>query len=331
MSTMEKSARISILLPQEVYLSLVHPLATCLRKAGASVQIICAGPGPTTPACSSGRIVWDWTDFFLGPIEKFKPTSVIIWNGLADQSVSATNYIRRRYNTAIIEMGWLPQRGNMYCLSDAGGFSGLKRVPFTPGALTPDDKTAVENIKLRYATGAAPSGLPGKFIFVPMQLEHDTVIKHMSPHFKLMNKFLAYLLSVSPIPVVVKNHPKEPSVERPRGVVMADSNLPAHVLAKYSEAVVGINSTVLVESIIQHKRIVFHGDNVGEAVMLDGREYYNRPFKNILEAPLPSAEEFDFRLALLLRNQYDFANPPGWVVQRVLKGYFGPRRPGVDS
>lgn len=317
--------RIMLLLPAECFLGLVAPLVNKLRSAGATVRVLCAVPGPGPLTVPAIHEIWNWSDFFVGPVEAFNPTSILIWNGYAEHTISATKYLKARFNTAIIEMGWLPQAGNMYCLPDAAGVSPLRDVPFESGVLTAADRAAVATLKEKYSTHwGRPKGLPDKFIFVPMQLEHDTVIKHMSPDFKIMNKFLAYLLNLSPLPLVVKNHPKERDKERPRGVIMVEE-FPASIYVKHADAVVGINSTVLTEAIVQHKRIVHYGDNVAEAVMINGRDYYSRVFGEIFDHELPSPEQFDFRIALLLRNQYAYHHPPDWIVQKVLDGRLGPR------
>jgi len=304
---MEKSARIMILVPEAYCITLLAPLVDAL-KSKASVQMLVATE-------------WNWSDFFFAPIDAFNPTAILIWNGLAEQTISATRVLSKRYNTAVLEMGWLPQKGHMYCLDAVAGLSKLASVRYEE---VPHDKEALASLRELYKPEPIV-GLPERFVFVPMQLEYDTVIKELSPDHKLMNKFLAYVVNATRLPVVVKNHPKDSRAERIKGCIMVASSVPAKDIASQATMVVGINSTVLTEALIHYKPVVYHGSTVAKEAMWDGRAFYGTSLDRILELPQYAQDEIDFRLSLLLRNQYDYANPPGWVIDKILAGDFGPR------
>jgi hypothetical protein len=291
---MAKSDRILVLVPEPYHAKLLLPLTDALKA-----KVIVATE-------------WNWSDFFFQPIEDFNPTAILIWNGLAQQTISATKVLRRRYPVGILEMGWLPQNGHMYCLDAPAAESRLASVDYF------DIKSDITSIKALYTP--SPVALPERFVFVPMQLEHDTSMLFSHDH-KLMDKFLAYVSSATKLPVVVRNHPKAPDV--PRHAIV--SKEPANDIAAAATMVVGINSTVLIEALIHHKPVVYHGGTVGQEAMWDGRAFYGTSLDRVLELKQFSKEEMNFRIALLTRNQFEIANPPGWILDKIRAADFGPR------
>jgi hypothetical protein len=226
-------------------------------------------------------------------------------------------------------MGWLPQPNHLYFLDDAAAASSIATAPYVPGQLSPQD---IENVALAtnlYRSRLRPRCLPEKYIFVPMQLEYDTVIRHFSPHFKLMNKFLAFLLVTSPLPIVVKNHPKQPNIVRPPGCVVVPSSIPAMDLTAYAEAVVGINSTVLTEALAQYKKVIQFGGTPGQLAMIDGSRFLGRGLSAAMEQPAIPREEINYRLALLLRNQFDTSKPALGLIARLIAKKFECALPAI--
>ena len=112
--------------------------------------------------------------------------------------------------------------------------------------------------------------LPKKFIFVPFQVDYDTQILLFSPWIKNMEELFFVMKRLAEelkINVVFKEHPSSRK-EYPHLHKIAKENefiqfanaYPTQELIEKSEAVVTVNSSVGVESLLFNKRVITLGD-----------------------------------------------------------------------
>lgn len=98
------------------------------------------------------------------------------------------------------------------------------------------------------------------YIFIPLQDERDTQIRLYSP-FKKMNDLLGYvenLYSKSNIKILYKNHPQYKSKIGDRhNFIEVTENV--HHYIPYADKVIGINSTVLFETLLYHGNLISIG------------------------------------------------------------------------
>lgn len=307
--------RVLFLLPAEYVVDFIDDLAGRLMECGAVVEILCASKIGVNVKSKLPYKVWNWSDFFFAPIESFSPTHIIVWNGYAEETVSAAYFLKRKYRVSILEMGWLPQEVNAYCLPDAAA-----KCPITPKeTCTPSesDMELLTTTRDLYKPAPKSEWMPEKFILVPLQLEHDTVIKNFSPIFKKMSKLMAYVINSSSIPVVVKRHPKDPNQEVPPGCVIAPEGVLIKDVAPYAETVIGINSTALIESLVYNDRVVCFGDNIGMNAMFKGHIDYIEKIDSIPPDKFPSRRQIDCILVEILKTQFSYEHVPDWVIERI--------------
>jgi len=113
-------------------------------------------------------------------------------------------------------------------------------------------------------------GLPVKYIFVPFQVDYDTQIishSHWIKNMRMLFEIISKLKLPSDIHIVFKEHPSS-GVEYPdlyqkiqNSTQMAFQNTySTQELIENSIAVITINSTVGVESLLFHKKVIVLGD-----------------------------------------------------------------------
>lgn len=100
-----------------------------------------------------------------------------------------------------------------------------------------------------------------RYVFVPLQDETDTQITKLSP-FKTMYELLEYVITLynfdDDIKILYKQHPHKPtSVPKNKKLVEVKGNV--HHYLPYAENVIGINSTVMFETLLYHQRVLTIG------------------------------------------------------------------------
>lgn len=276
----------------------------------------------------------DWPNFEWQPLKDMNPDLLIIWNGYFNYHHGAVKLLKKKYRTAIMEMGWFPQKESSYILDSIAPVSRLSSIPYIPYlkgvAKSSKNQELLEATRSKYDI-FLPEGLslPEKYYFIPMQLDYDTQIVESSPVFKTMNSFIYYVKNTlkDRTPVIIRNHPIEEGAIRPDIVHNFTEICSSIQLAVNSSCVIGVNSTVLAESILFQKRVFISGKHVCNPIFDHAG--------NVFEGPLPcSIEEYedacDYRSLVLLYNQWNINSPEGWVVDSIIslaKGEYSPRIP----
>lgn len=168
---------------------------------------------------------------------------------------------------SFLESGWFPQKNTYY--SDPQGVnaaSSISRV--TPAPLSSSQTSEIKKWKAEYRQSyGAPKSCDNGYYFVPLQLETDTNITLFSP-FKSMKALLQWVIdNTDPArPIVVRPHPLSDidyeEFNRINDRIHVDGNTPLQKLIAESHAVIGINSTVLLESLIFEKPTIALGQGI---------------------------------------------------------------------
>ncbi len=216
-------------------------------------------------------------------LDLIRPDVMFLWNG-ATEAHQITKRFAAERNIPIryAELGWFPQSTTMYFdLEGTNARSSIRRLDLSKIAVHPDLDAWLTNWReeqLRKATAqsSGDDAQPGRgarsngrgFIFVPLQDERDVNITLASPY-PTMDAFVSALAKRFPNEqFVVRPHPHFADVRltpRPNVCVTLDGAL--HEWLSAADAVVGINSTVLLESLAWGKPT--HAVGAGIATGLD--------------------------------------------------------------
>ena len=119
------------------------------------------------------------------------------------------------------------------------------------------------------ACGVASSDLPAKYVFVPFQVETDSQIISNSPWIKCMAQLYGHLENIidnvndPSLHFVVKEHPSEPKrydhLHNKHSRIVFANNCNTQALIEQSQAVITINSTVGLESLLLGKSVIALG------------------------------------------------------------------------
>jgi capsular polysaccharide export protein len=224
---------------------------------------------------------------------------MLLWNGgKCRQRVAIEIAKLKGLEVLFFENGLLPNR----LVLDTKGINADNSVPREraffenysnalelPKSLTP---RRPKNQK-KFETSLEP--LPDSFIFIPFQVDSDTQIITNSRWLKNMRQFfdvIEELSKVSPYNFVLKEHPSSsrdyPDLhKRAKAIknIQFANGYPTQELIEKSLAVITINSTVGVESLLFKKRVVVLGDAFyrieGITKGVDNQEVLNEVIKGL--------------------------------------------------
>lgn len=251
----------------------------------------------------------DWQLFDVELIYRINPDVILVWNGYQFGAGPVTTMLKKTFRVLHVEMGWLPQDKFLYIADELGPSSYIAKDIDIKQIFSEAETQKLENLRkvYRYEDTCV---LPDRYIFVPLQLDYDTAITMFSPYFKTMESFVGYVQwHLGKYNIVVKPHPKEKNkLDLGPGITVI-SETSSNELSARSLAVIGINSTCLIEALVHHKPVV----NFGHNVVMRAKSIENR--LEILEEP---AHIVDSKLLHLLDKQVDFLDPQPWVIDYIL-------------
>jgi hypothetical protein len=260
----------------------------------------------------------EWCFFDMHTIESFKPDRIIIFNGFAQESFGATSYLKDKYKCLFVERGWLPQAGSIYMdPRGLGGRSSLAHMNLSDAKTLPRrvEQTINDLRDNFYNTEGHPE--LGEYILVPLQLEKDTSIILDSPYFKTMASLLFFVKKSFPgHKVIVTPHPLNRDIEVPDGFIL-EHEKKTKDLAKTAKAIIGINSTSMIEALIHYKPVGF----LGRSVITASNAAYSPELtlnfpRNLLDRHKPNINVINGTLFNLLSTQFDCKNPPLNVIKQ---------------
>lgn len=217
--------------------------------------------------------------FYQTILDQFRPERIVIWNGLMNYQQAFIQLSRQRnpeQQFRFLEAAWFPQKGNYY--EDPLGVNAASSIALTkPAKLNQDQEQEINEWKAQYRLSQGNHPIKDKgYLLVPLQLESDSNISKFSP-IKTMKALLQWLVENTEknIPIVARPHPLSGTNHEhlqalsPR--VQIDSQTPLHKLIAEAKAVAGVNSTVLLESLIYEKPTIALGNGLfqnSEAIYL---------------------------------------------------------------
>jgi hypothetical protein len=247
-------------------LGLFKTLANTLERMGHKTYIICH--------TKAGAVTDDYNkvyqldtfdennaDAYLNAI-RFKPDYSFIWNGnLPSDQLTIKTLKARGIKIIYGELGFFNHYGKT-CYFDLIGVN--CRLSNISSELQAKDVEYTESIinKLQ-EENRKPQIHEKPFIFVPLQVETDTQIVKYSP-FKTMDELMQYVSDIYQYDdrdILFKRHPLVPA-----NVGIYDKFIEVkddvHHYIPYADMVIGINSTVLIETLLYHSNVISLGAGV---------------------------------------------------------------------
>jgi len=214
---------------------------------------------------------------FSGLIYHSKPKCIALWNGhrLPEQAIKT---LAKKINIPVahFENGLLPDT-TTFDLSGVNDANSLPRdAQFYRGYKT--DKTLIErdlvtrkfhrSKKAHAKNKTFYAALPEKYIFVPFQVQFDSQILLNSKNIKSMEDLYEWIQfaeqkSDQSLKFVIKEHPSDPHkyiefYNKNPNIVF--SNKDTKELIEKAEAIITVNSSVGLEAILLHKRVMVLGE-----------------------------------------------------------------------
>lgn len=306
-------------------------LAQALLDEGHRILTLYHVPTDDVSKPLVNSVCCNWPSFDMKLIRKFSPSLVLIWNGHFPHMYAATCWLRSKYRVGIMEMGWYPQKCNSYLADNLAQISSISEQPYAAGVASTSKNQEILNKARSSYEVTLPSDitLPERFVFVPMQLEQDTQITMTSHTFKNMDAVLGYVkMKIPELPIVFTKHPLRTEAAHGEGIcdlIDMTGKSSSLSLALKSDVVIGVNSTLLAETVLFGKETIALGEHVAK------KEIF-RPIlgKGTLWKPTDAgnlADRYDYRALVLLYNQWNYQNPPGWLIDKINKLDLTPRIP----
>lgn len=201
----------------------------------------------------------------------FNPDYCFIWNGNVDTDIEFIKLMEKFSIKPIFgELGFF-EHYNKTCYFDINGVNcKISDLTKDYNKISNFSRKEFEMFKEKMVK---PRLHKGNYIFIPLQSESDTQIKTYSP-FKTMDEFLGYvdlLLKNDDRPILIKQHPmSESEITMRDKFQLVDDDIYHYI--PYADLVIGINSTVLVETLLFHSRILSVGLGVSSRGFKDDYE-----------------------------------------------------------
>lgn len=244
-----------------------HPIVSAL---GWKARYVCSRPKgyfklfdlPRDEVSDDIYSVFDWINDparLLDQIHAYNPNVILFHNGNhpAYQRVLAKLKSELKIPIVFSELGWFPQKGNIHF--DMDGTNGSSSI----------SKASLEELLGQpiNTSGAADKPFKHKTVLLALQLENDTNSIVFSHHFRSNKQIIDHVLQNVPyeFKVLVKAHPLDHNGHRyerfldQRSYMVSDH---ISLLLARVDAVVGINSTVLLEALEYDLNIYFCGDSL---------------------------------------------------------------------
>jgi len=244
-------------------------LAKTLTQTGISTTLLSNDVGARSVECDASDVVIrpDAREL-ASDLDTIRPQLAILWSGATQIDMEVCRMAgERNISVRFVELGWFPQSKTVYF--DYEGTNARSSIRKLDLAQRPVDPRLDEWIRNYRAERAAPRPeIDGEYIFVPLQDIRDVNISLASPY-QSMDAFVSALATRFPDKhFVVRPHPHFSDVWlTPHANVSVRRDLSIHPWLQHASAVVGINSTALLEALCAGKPT--HSVGVGISTGLD--------------------------------------------------------------
>ena len=199
---------------------------------------------------------------------------MVIWNGLKYRQLIAVAAAKeQRIQCIYMENGLLPG----YTTLDAKGINYVNSVPRDPSFFLTYNETKVrhfiEETPLQ-ALSNKPENLPEHYLFIPFQVNTDSQITRFSPWIKdmydLVKKInqVSMAMGINSPEFVFKLHPASDEdysllikgIDNNKIHFLTDNLITTNELVQHADAVITVNSTVGIEALMAHKKVIVLGE-----------------------------------------------------------------------
>ena len=209
--------------------------------------------------------IWNYWRY-CSAIKKKSIIYMIMWNGLKyKQLIMRLAAIEHGVHIFFMENGLIPGMTTI----DHKGVNYQNSVPRSPDFFLENFRANDNKIRIKDKN---KNKSKSKYIFIPFQVNTDSQIVKFSPWIKDMRMLTEVITSLSPyLPdeysIVFKTHPKCPEnyedlINSFKGnrQISFKNNTETNILIKNADIVCTVNSTVGIESLIQHKKVITLGE-----------------------------------------------------------------------
>lgn len=212
---------------------------------------------------------FDWIkdhDRLLKQIVNYRPNFILFHNGSHPIYRKVLEQVKElKMPIVYSELGWFPQKDHVYF--DKWGTNGQSYIA---------SLTAEQLCKRNFDGDESTLQIKGDYALIITQLENDTNLIVNSPRFKNNINFINHVISNigNKTNIIIKPHPLDKNIERYKIFesqnVKLVTDIDTDTLLKNAHSVIGINSTVLLQSLKFNVNIYSFGrsilDNKGVAI-----------------------------------------------------------------
>lgn len=205
-------------------------------------------------------------------VEKYNPTHVALWNGKKFYQRLMLR-VAEQYDIKSIffENGSLPDTTTMDFVGVNASNSLPRNINFYKNVTMLGAKQLPRKLvprKVKYASKHPEKPLPKRYIFIPFQVGYDTQILQHSPWIRDMYMFFEILEEISEkvdVCFVIKEHPSDSvnnyeSLYRRETDKIIFTSMDTQALIEGADVIISINSSVAIESLLFHKRVIVLGE-----------------------------------------------------------------------
>ncbi len=296
-----------------------------LANLGVDLHLVCHPDAPGNPSrIAPGHQIFreDHADF-EALLDRFDPAWLFVWNGGSDgDRITQKHAAQHGIPVVYAELGWFPQATTFYfdpCGTNAR--SEIRNLDLTGVEIDPRLDSWVARYLAEMGWGPVD---PGEYVFVPLQDERDLNITLASPYETMAEFVDALSLRFPDKRFVVRPHPRFPDVvlnERPNVDVRSGGGL--YGWLRGARSVVGINSTILLESLLMGKPTFSVGAGLatGLDVMFEAASVENLDLDRRSDSSREERRK-RFLSELIFRRQLDRsrAGDPQYLLESMVVG-----------
>jgi len=236
--------------------STMATLAKTLARTGIRPTLLCndVGARGVGDADAIDVVVRPDARALAADLDAIRPQLIILWSGASQIDIEVCRLAAER-NTPVrfVELGWFPQSQTVYFdYEGTNARSSIRKLDLTERRV--DDRLDGWLHAYRSERAAPRPDIDSDYIFVPLQDIRDVNISLASPY-QSMDAFVTALAARFPQRhFVVRPHPHFSDVWlTPQSNVSVRRDLSIHPWLQHATAVVGINSTALLEALCADK------------------------------------------------------------------------------
>lgn len=285
--------------------SVFKKLANLFKKVGIDSQCLCHPAVATRRPRPTASEICHSLEQLENTLQNNNFSYGFIWGGNSPADILVRElFIKYNIQPVFVELGWFPQSETIYLdFQGTNANSSIQNINIDNLIISPELSQWMINYKQKYLSNIKED-YQKDYIFVPLQDERDMNIIQASPY-KTMKEFVRDVVANMPEEqIIVRKHPHFMDVELDEHInVIYDNNIDYFTQIYHAKAVVSINSTILLESLLFDKTIYSCGTHLASGLNIynevkDFSDYNNFSDENILLKRKKFLSEIIFRRML---------------------------------